>query len=95
MVGFRPVGRWFAFATVLVPLSLCMRPAPADDKDHLKAIVSSPHSRAYGRSYGQWSPRWWQWAFSMPIDLHPLYDTADCSTEQSGSALSPPSPISL
>lgn len=31
------------------------------------------------------SGKWWQWAFSMPVDKHPLNDTADCSEGQSGS----------
>jgi hypothetical protein len=37
-----------------------------------------------GLTYGQWSARWWQWAFSIPVDRHPLFDTADCSVGQSG-----------
>ena len=39
---------------------------------------------AYGRSYGQWSAEFWKWAFSLPVDHHPLFDTADCSYGQSG-----------
>lgn len=37
-----------------------------------------------GLTYGQWSARWWQWAFSIPVDGHPLFDTADCRAGQSG-----------
>src|SRR5689334_15805444 len=43
-------------------------------------VKSSP----YGMTYGQWSARWWQWAFSLPIDRSPLFGTADCSAGQSG-----------
>ena len=37
-----------------------------------------------GHTYGEWSAAWWQWAYSMPIDQHPLFDTAGCNTSQSG-----------
>ncbi len=37
-----------------------------------------------GLSYGEWSAKGWQWALSLPVDRHPLFDTADCSTGQSG-----------
>jgi hypothetical protein len=58
-------------------------PAPADDEDNpgILPVDSEPH----GLSYGEWSARWNQWAFSMPIDKHPLFDTADVSEGQSGS----------
>jgi hypothetical protein len=41
-------------------------------------------SHAYGLSYGEWSARWWQWFFSLPLDSSPLFGTADCSFGQSG-----------
>jgi hypothetical protein len=41
-------------------------------------------SHAYGLSYSEWSARWWQWFFSLPIDSSPLFGTADCSFGQSG-----------
>jgi hypothetical protein len=46
--------------------------------------ILPPYSSAYGMSYGKWSAKWWQWNYSMPVDAHPLYDTADCSAGQSG-----------
>ena len=46
--------------------------------------VAPPQAHAHGKSYGQWSAAWWQWAFSLPIDHHPLFDTADCQAGQSG-----------
>lgn len=42
------------------------------------------NSHPYGKTYGQWSAAWWQWATSLPADHHPLFDTADLSTGQSG-----------
>jgi hypothetical protein len=46
--------------------------------------VLPPQSHAFGATYGEWNARWWQWALSMPVDAHPLFDTADCSAGQSG-----------
>jgi len=38
----------------------------------------------FGRTYGEWSAAWRQWADSMPAKKHPLFDTAPCSEGQSG-----------
>jgi hypothetical protein len=46
--------------------------------------VLPPHSHAFGKTYGEWSAAWWQWALSIPANQHPLSDTADCSAGQSG-----------
>lgn len=46
--------------------------------------VFPPQAHPYGASYGEWSARWWQWAFSLPESAHPLTDRADCSQGQSG-----------
>ena len=41
-------------------------------------------SNPYGLSYGEWSARWWQWAFSFTVDAHPLLETAGCDAGQTG-----------
>ena len=41
-------------------------------------------SHVYGPSYSEWSARWWQWFFSLPLDKSPLFGTADCRVGQSG-----------
>ncbi len=46
------------------------------------AIPSS--SLAYGRTYSEWSAAWQQWALSIPVVNHPLFDNGDCSVGQSG-----------
>ena len=38
----------------------------------------------YGRTYSEWSAEWWQWALSIPVATHPLFDKGDCSVGQSG-----------
>jgi len=39
---------------------------------------------SYGRSYSEWSAAWNQWADSIPVAQHPLFDNGDCSTGQAG-----------
>ena len=48
--------------------------------------VLRPQSRPYGLSYNDWSVRWWQWAYGLPVAGHPLFDEtgADCAAGQSG-----------
>ncbi len=41
-------------------------------------------SVAYGRTYSEWSGAWQQWALSIPVVNHPLFDNGDCSVGQSG-----------
>lgn len=30
--------------------------------------------RAYGKTVGEWSAEWWQWAVSAPVDINPVLD---------------------
>jgi hypothetical protein len=48
--------------------------------------VFPPGSNPYGASYATWTTRWWQWAYSLPVTGHPLFDEtgADCAAGQSG-----------
>ncbi len=47
-------------------------------------LVIPPSSVAYGRTYSEWSAAWQQWALSIPVVNHPLFDNGDCSVGQSG-----------
>jgi len=42
------------------------------------------NSKAFGKTYGEWSAAWWKWALQMPTTAHPLYDSTDCSAGQTG-----------
>jgi hypothetical protein len=53
-------------------------------EEHAGPQVITPDYVAFGRTYGEWSAAWNQWADSIPASSHPLFDTADCSTGQSG-----------
>jgi len=46
--------------------------------------ILPPHAHAFGKTLGEWSAAWWQWAIPIPIDAHPLFDTAGCDVGQSG-----------
>jgi hypothetical protein len=49
--------------------------------------VADTSPQAFGKTFGEWSARWWQWAQSIPAEINPLLDTTggDCSVGQSGS----------
>jgi len=51
---------------------------------NVSAQVISPvtPTKIKGRTYADWSERWWQWAYSLPTTHNPLFDTADASTGQ-------------
>jgi hypothetical protein len=48
--------------------------------------VLPPQSKAYGKSYGEWSILFWQWAMSIPADRSPVIDPTGefCDEGQSG-----------
>ena len=46
--------------------------------------ILPPQPRPSQRIYSEYQARWWQWATSLPVDHHPLFDTADGSTGQAG-----------
>jgi hypothetical protein len=50
----------------------------------LTSKVNAPDAVIAGRTYGEWSAAWWQWALSIKASTHPLFDKGDCGTEQTG-----------
>jgi hypothetical protein len=75
---------WQLFLILVSTLALALGNASATLAGEGNESVFPPNSKPYGKSYGEWSARFWQWAFSLPTTAHPLYDTADCSAGQSG-----------
>lgn len=51
-----------------------------------EGIVFQPHSKPYNHTYGEWTAKWWQWAYSIPIEVNPAYDDTGkyCSENQRG-----------
>src|SRR3974390_3206541 len=66
-------------ALYLVPVS-----ASAGQNAGNGVTIIDPNAVAYGKTYGQYAAEWWQWAFSIPTAIHPLFEHGDCSTGQSG-----------
>ena len=61
---------------------ITLLPAPNVLAQNANPGVIPPKAKPYGMTYGEWSAEWWKWVYSMPIDAHPLFDTADCSKGQ-------------
>src|SRR5437588_12909771 len=51
-----------------------------------QSFVAPPESLPGGLSYPQWSAKWWQWEWSTPFAINPVFDTTgiDCGVNQSG-----------
>ena len=45
-----------------------------------------PGSKPFGRTYAEWTARWWQWVLSIPKTENPLLDEngRNCANNQSG-----------
>ena len=44
------------------------------ERDCMMVNTISPSSVHRGRTYGEWSAKWWQWAYSVPRSRNPLLD---------------------
>jgi hypothetical protein len=84
-----------ATLAILVPMALMMSPLPISYSSSPTALTNSSSnegelfttdSTPYGLTYGEWTARWWQWAYSIPRDVHPAYDDSGkyCAQRQSG-----------
>jgi hypothetical protein len=72
------IARMGLFGALAGSVLLMAPPTNADSR--VFPVNSHPH----GSSYAEWSAKHWQWLYSLPVDHHPLFDTADCSAGQSG-----------
>jgi hypothetical protein len=77
-------GKGLRLSIAAIILGLMMLTPMVADAANQNPGVLPPNSKPYGLSYGEWSAKWWQWAYSLPVNNHPLFDTADCGTGQSG-----------
>ena len=53
---------------------------PAIQNSRIYSIYDTP----YGTSYGKWTAKWWEWAYSIPSKINPAYDNTGrlCSINQ-------------
>lgn len=75
--------------TVLVavlPFALLTPATVAEAKGPPRPVVLQPASKPYGKTYGEWSAKWWQYVFAQPYDTNPLTDPTGvrCGVAQSG-----------
>ncbi|HEX9135463.1 MAG TPA: hypothetical protein VF905_00780 [Nitrospirota bacterium] len=54
----------------------------ANENDKGGPKVFDRNAVVFERTLGEWSAEWWQWAFSIPVAIHPLFDNGDCSVGQ-------------
>ena len=40
----------------------------------ISTLVFDPESSYFNLTYAEWTAKWWQWAYSIPKNLHPAYD---------------------
>jgi hypothetical protein len=65
-------------------LSVVALPFPAAADNGLTSTVIAPDFVIAGRTYGEWTAAWWQWALSISVSSHPLFDKGDCTVGQTG-----------
>jgi hypothetical protein len=73
-----------SIATILVLVAILPTPilpilseaqlANDGNSSNIAIDVFQPDSKPYGLTYGDWTARWWQWAYSIPKDTNPAYD---------------------
>jgi hypothetical protein len=73
-----------AVLTGLLTTLVLLPAASAPAQENPNPGIYPPDSRPYGHSYGRWSARWWQYAYSLPVNYNPLTDTAPVSAGQRG-----------
>ena len=68
-----------------LPISYSSSPTALTNSSSNGEIFTTD-STPYGLTYGEWTARWWQWAYSIPRDVHPAYDDSGkyCAEGQSG-----------
>jgi hypothetical protein len=73
---------FFTTITTIGPTTLAVAQANGTDVNSLYPIESKP----FGKSYGEWSAKWWQWAVSVPTNKNPLKDSTgvNCAQGQEG-----------
>ena len=67
---------------LLAPLSMAAAGSP-------QASVLQPIAHPSGATYGEWSARWWQWAFDTPLDARSQFLAVDAPNALQPAASSP------
>src|SRR5262245_18921629 len=65
--------KWMASVSTMLLTAVLLAGTLVTDN----AGVLPPNSKAFGKSYSEWSANWWQWLMSQPVDNHPGNDSPD------------------
>ena len=78
--------RWYGvIAAVSIAVGLMAGSVSRLEAGNPNPGVIPPHAKAYGMTYGEWSAKWWQWAYSLPVDQNPFFDEDhNCSNGANG-----------
>jgi hypothetical protein len=73
----------FAFAIINGLSGITFIQAQEDTGNGSQGIFP-PDSRPYGLTYGEWTAKWWQWAYLMPEANNPMVDDTgrNCANNQ-------------
>jgi len=81
--------RQYSMIRALFTLALLLTlPTAARPDDGSFGIVVPPNTTPFGMTFGEWSARFWQWQFMLPVDQGPFNwpneTNPDCSVGQLG-----------
>ena len=81
-----PVGSASIVVIALLGVVLGMIPHTIAQKSITSNNVFPINSKPFGKTYGEWSATWWQWAVLTPTEKSPLKDNigVNCAQSQSG-----------
>jgi hypothetical protein len=74
-------------AAALALLLTSPLPAVADEDNTTNPDGIKPplvQTEPYGKTYGEWSAKWWQWTMAFPSNADPASNTAPPDSDQSG-----------
>ncbi len=78
--------RLFAAQSLLVAAALLAATthtrADHSPGQHAQSVIVPGQARILGKSMAAWSAEHWKWIYSLPVDAHPLFDTADFAESQ-------------
>jgi hypothetical protein len=73
--------RIVAVAAVVLGLQVL---ASAETVPPEESLVFPRHAVPFGHTYSERAAQWQQWALSIPVSTHPLFDHGDCRVGQTG-----------
>jgi hypothetical protein len=70
---------------ILTLVALLVMAGPVAAKNANPGVIP-PNAKPFGKTYEQWSVTWWNWAISLPVTNHPLFDQTgeNCGVGQQG-----------